>query len=407
VLHITGLHKIGGAEQLFRFYLRQSSRNGVLEHHVHALRGRIHPYLRDDVLAAASSVSFKRHWKGIRVPRCLRGRNQMSAFRRVSPDVIVIWNRFGRQALIDAASASISAPIVHFERGQAWYEQDEENAREYLRRVDCVLCNAEAARRFLELRWGYRGEARVRKNALRPDCRPKRRDPKRIDGSSFVKLGVASRMVPVKGLCLALHAARKLETSGLRFELHFAGAASRQEEKRLRAVIGQLGLGENVVMHGCLSDMGRFYEGIDVFLCPSIREPLGNVCVEAGAYECVVVGSRVDGIPEVVTDGVTGYCLPPTLPAAEYPKYGGSVNGLPEFVYDPSSDELMEPKLVDPDMIADAVMELAGAPLRFEQMSEAAMKRISAEFDFTRYADDLDRIFAGVAPESETRTVCR
>ena len=44
----------------------------------------------------------------------------------------------------------------------------------------------------------------------------------------------------------------------------------------------------------------------DLFLCPSIYEPLGIVNLEAMGCETAVLASRVGGIPEVVTDRVTG-----------------------------------------------------------------------------------------------------
>lgn len=44
----------------------------------------------------------------------------------------------------------------------------------------------------------------------------------------------------------------------------------------------------------------------DLFLCPSIYEPLGIVNLEAMACEVPVLASAVGGIPEVVDDGVTG-----------------------------------------------------------------------------------------------------
>lgn len=46
--------------------------------------------------------------------------------------------------------------------------------------------------------------------------------------------------------------------------------------------------------------------GADLFLCPSIYEPLGIVNLEAMACETAVLASRVGGIPEVVADGTTG-----------------------------------------------------------------------------------------------------
>ncbi|GEB96669.1 glycosyl transferase [Corynebacterium flavescens] len=48
------------------------------------------------------------------------------------------------------------------------------------------------------------------------------------------------------------------------------------------------------------------YSGADVFICPSIYEPLGIVNLEAMACGTAVVASNVGGIPEVVVDGETG-----------------------------------------------------------------------------------------------------
>jgi starch synthase len=44
----------------------------------------------------------------------------------------------------------------------------------------------------------------------------------------------------------------------------------------------------------------------DLFLCPSIYEPLGIVNLEAMGCQTAVLASRVGGIPEVVNHGVTG-----------------------------------------------------------------------------------------------------
>jgi starch synthase len=44
----------------------------------------------------------------------------------------------------------------------------------------------------------------------------------------------------------------------------------------------------------------------DLFLCPSIYEPLGIVNLEAMGCETAVLASRVGGIPEVVSHTKTG-----------------------------------------------------------------------------------------------------
>ena len=53
-------------------------------------------------------------------------------------------------------------------------------------------------------------------------------------------------------------------------------------------------------------DVIALLSGAELFVCPSIYEPLGIVNLEAMACESAVLASDVGGIPEVVADGMTG-----------------------------------------------------------------------------------------------------
>lgn len=55
---------------------------------------------------------------------------------------------------------------------------------------------------------------------------------------------------------------------------------------------------------------------LDVLVLPSRVEPFGTVLAEAMAVGTPVVASRVDGLPEVVDDGVSGRLVPPGEPDA-------------------------------------------------------------------------------------------
>ncbi len=53
---------------------------------------------------------------------------------------------------------------------------------------------------------------------------------------------------------------------------------------------------------------------LDVLVLPSYEEPFGTVLAEAMAVGTPVVATRVDGLPEVVDDGVTGRLVDPGAP---------------------------------------------------------------------------------------------
>ncbi len=58
------------------------------------------------------------------------------------------------------------------------------------------------------------------------------------------------------------------------------------------------------------SELVAILAAADVFVTPSVYEPLGIVNLEAMALGLPVVGSATGGIPDVIVDGVTGYLVP-------------------------------------------------------------------------------------------------
>ncbi len=58
--------------------------------------------------------------------------------------------------------------------------------------------------------------------------------------------------------------------------------------------------------------------GADLFICPSVYEPLGIVNLEAMSCETAVLASRVGGIPEVVSDKETGELVAYTGESADF-----------------------------------------------------------------------------------------
>ena len=95
----------------------------------------------------------------------------------------------------------------------------------------------------------------------------------------------------------------------------------------------------------------------DLFICPSIYEPLGIVNLEAMGCETAVLATRVGGIPEVVADGSTGKLV----------NYSGDGAAL------------------ERDLSA-AVIELMKEPELLKKYGEAGRKRAAAEFGWPAVA---------------------
>jgi len=84
-------------------------------------------------------------------------------------------------------------------------------------------------------------------------------------------------------------------------------------------LVGQarrVGVADSVIFTGFRSDIPRVLDATDVLALPSLHEGMPLTVIEAAAAGRPVVATAVDGTPEVVRDGETGYLVPPADPAA-------------------------------------------------------------------------------------------
>ena len=112
----------------------------------------------------------------------------------------------------------------------------------------------------------------------------------------------------------------------------------------------------------------QVYTIADVFVCPSVYEPLGIVNLEAMACGTAVVASRVGGIPEVVVDGETGV--------------------LVDYTPDDTTD--FEQRL------AEAVNAVAGDKHRAAAMGSAGLTRAKESFSWRTIAKQTVDIYKGL-----------
>lgn len=123
-----------------------------------------------------------------------------------------------------------------------------------------------------------------------------------------------ARLVRRKGVEDLLRAWSLLDRGCYRLEVVGSG----DQEGRLRALAGELGLDGEVVFRGALphEEVAEVHRSADVFVLPPLQEAFGNVFIEAMASGLPIVGSRVGGVCEQVEDGVHGVLVPPRSPEA-------------------------------------------------------------------------------------------
>jgi L-malate glycosyltransferase len=82
------------------------------------------------------------------------------------------------------------------------------------------------------------------------------------------------------------------------------------DRSRAEAYIREHDLRDKVFFLGNVPNLEEVLGGCDLFLLPSETESFGMAALEAMASEVPVIATNSGGLPEVVSDGETGYLLP-------------------------------------------------------------------------------------------------
>jgi glycosyltransferase involved in cell wall biosynthesis len=88
------------------------------------------------------------------------------------------------------------------------------------------------------------------------------------------------------------------------------------ERAKLKALHARLGLEGKAVFVGQRPDVARVLAAADCLVAPSRYEGFGLAAAEAMASGLPVIASRIDSLPEVIADDVSGLLVPPGDPGA-------------------------------------------------------------------------------------------
>ena len=127
-------------------------------------------------------------------------------------------------------------------------------------------------------------------------------------------------------------------------------------------MVREKGLTRDVIFMGKQNQVQSLLGLTDVLLLPSDLESFGLAALEAMACGVPCVCSRVGGVPEVITDGVEGYLVPPR----------------------------------DVKTMAERALAILLDPGRRETMGKAARQRASAQFCASKIITRYEELYHSV-----------
>ncbi len=170
-------------------------------------------------------------------------------------------------------------------------------------------------------------------------------------------IGTVARLHPSKAQDVLLRAFAMVRTHDPSAVLWLVGDGERRAALEREA--RRLDIADHVRMPGARNDVRDILEAIDLFALPSRWEGMPNALMEAMAAGRPAVASDIDAIRDLVTDGVTGWLVPPD----------------------------------QADALAHKMIEALADRDHAARVGQAAMAHIRAHFSVERMADAYEELY--------------
>ncbi|WP_176013297.1 glycosyltransferase family 4 protein [Victivallis sp. Marseille-Q1083] len=216
---------------------------------------------------------------------------------------------------------------------------------------DCVRAGVAPREKYMVVYSGMRLEAFL--NAQRD---PARREQLGIPAAARV-IGSVARLFPLKGYDHFLKAAAQV--AAVQPDVHFLIVGNGILREWMDREIARLGLTGRFHFAGLVppDQVGGYIAQMDLLWHLSLREGLPRSVVQALAAGKPAIGYRLDGTPEVLLDGQTGYCV------------------TPESV----------------DEVTERTLELLASPRLAAELGSNGQALVKEYFDWHRMGDILER----------------
>ena len=126
-----------------------------------------------------------------------------------------------------------------------------------------------------------------------------------IDGEGKTVIGIMARLDAVKDHETFLNAAYGVLQE--RKDVIFLIAGTGNDEKRLKSMVEDLGISENVFFLGYVVDQYSFFNAIDINVLTSISESFPYVILEGARLKKTIISTEVGGVGDLIKNGYNGW----------------------------------------------------------------------------------------------------
>jgi len=372
IIHQLSLSAIGGVQRSFIPYLLYVLKKSNFHHSV---------YSKHDLLD--QFIEVKNYHNNIN--KSLISKIKFIFFLISKKYIIHFYNNLGSSSVNKLLKFIPYSNIIFHERGGAWTAKDKDIKmyKSNALKAEIILANSNASKIMLIKRFGI-DERKIKviyNGFLSKDFKFVPKDNNRY--SEKLSVGYAGRLDTFKGVNILLESAKKLP----KYDFFIAGEGALGDI--LKKSVNNY---KNIHFLGNVKEPLDFISKMDIIVTPSIREPLGNIIIESGYCKKAVIASNVDGIPEIIVDGVSGILINPDKKIL-FNSIPNNASPMPEVVIDPNTRELTRPKEIDPLKLCESIVLLASSSNMRRLYGENLYKTVIEKFNIENYHESVEKIY--------------
>ena len=179
-------------------------------------------------------------------------------------------------------------------------------------------------------------------------------------------VGMIGRLSPIKGHIYFIQAAKILLQRYPQTKFLIAGPDAQVTQERLKRIACQLGVIDNFIFLGIVPDLEVLISALDIgVVCSTGSETICRVLLQFMAAGKPVVGTRINGIQDVIEDNQNGFLVHPG----------------------------------DSHQLAEAISRLFPDSELREKMGNASRKLVESRYSLPAFADKTEKLYRQVLAE--------